>query len=115
MRGVPNNRRSDEELLAAITAHLERENLTRTTLQRLVHIGPDLAKRLLETMMTDKEIESYAGKIGHNPCEIYCLMGRRPRAVEPSKGSHWTKTLAAFREAVYGAVREGRDPFKVAA
>jgi predicted transcriptional regulator len=115
MRKSPAPRRTDEELIAAITARLEYKNGTKTNIADRANISHDTATRVIAQMLENGDIETYRAKSGQHVCDLYCLPGRRPLSAAPSALKGWANTLAAFREAVYGAVRDGRDPFKVAA
>lgn len=107
--------RTDEQLIAAITARLDYKPSTRTAIENSVCIGKENALRLLAMMQADNTIEAYRGKNGRNVCDLYCLFGKRPASVVPSAWHNPTQTLNGFRNAVLAAYAAGNDPFMAAA
>ncbi|MFM0165694.1 hypothetical protein PQR39_35360 [Paraburkholderia sediminicola] len=104
--------RTDEQLIAEITALLDEKSATRRSIQDSVHIGSDASKRLLTRMHENNAIETYRGKSGSHTWDLYCLYGRRPQPVAGSRGIYWARTLAGFRDAISAALAVGNDPFK---
>jgi predicted ArsR family transcriptional regulator len=115
MRKPPHNRRTDEEIQAALLAALEKEPGTRSGLETRVNSGGDIVLRSLTAMQDEGLVETYRASVQGRTYDFYCLTGRSPKPVTARFDSTWADTLAGFRKAVQEAVSAGRDPFKVAA
>jgi hypothetical protein len=92
MRKSGLSKRTDEQLIAAITARLDYKPATRTAIQDSVQVGLDLSTRLLGIMLENGDIETYRGKAGTHVCELYCIAGRCPRPPAHSLGSARSST-----------------------
>jgi hypothetical protein len=114
MKQVPHNRRSDEELIAAIIVALDLKPLSRNGVEKLIKSGPDNAQRLLDQLIEQGEVETFRAPVQGRTYPFYCLAGRLPKRTGSPLLSSWVNTLAAFREAVQAHVNAGRDAFKVA-
>jgi hypothetical protein len=115
MRKPPHNRRTDEQIQAALLAAIEQKPGTRSGLELRIKSGCEIVLRGLHAMQAEGLIEMYRANVQGRTYDFYCIAGRAPTPRKAPAMSAWAQTLAGFREAVYGAVREGRDPFKVAA
>jgi hypothetical protein len=115
MRKPPHNRRTDAQIRDTLLKTLELSPGTRSGLEQRINSGRDIVLRALGMLIEEGLVETYRATVSGQTYDFYCLAGRAPKPKRTPGFSAWANTLAAFREAVYGAVREGRDPFKVAA